>query len=102
MAVNKLLIRKLHRVLAPIMIAPIVLTLITGSLYQIAVLTGRTGDFYWLIRLHRGDWIVINLEMIYPFLNALGLLIMASTGISLWLQTRRRPRSPQPEPPLEI
>jgi hypothetical protein len=29
------------------------------------------------------------LEMIFPFFNALGLLTLAVTGITLWLRRRR-------------
>ncbi|MDB9312629.1 hypothetical protein PN462_05900 [Spirulina sp. CS-785/01] len=72
------------------MIAPILLTLITGSLFQVAVITGNANEFVWLLELHRGKFGWINLEMVYPFLNAFGLLAIASTGIMMWWQ--RRPR----------
>jgi uncharacterized iron-regulated membrane protein len=92
MAVNKILIRKVHRVIAPIMIFPVLLTLATGSLYQIASLTGNGVDFYWLIEIHKGHWGPADLQVVYPFLNATGLLVMAITGISMWLQMRRPKR----------
>lgn len=97
MALNKALIRKVHRVLAPLMLLPLLLTLITGSLYQIALLTDNVSDYYWLIQAHRGDWQVVNLELIYPFLNALGLLVMVITGFSMWLQMRPKRRRPEAE-----
>ncbi|MDX2271860.1 MAG: PepSY domain-containing protein [Cyanobacteriota bacterium] len=100
MAVNKAAIRKAHRVIAPVMILPILLTVTTGSLYQIALLTGKAGDFYWLIEAHKGTWGPVNLQVIYPFLNALGLLVMAATGISMWMPTRRS-RKPDPRPQAE-
>ncbi len=92
MAINKAHIRQLHSSIAPIMILPVVLTLITGSLYQIAVMTGNIQDFIWLLEWHKGKFGPINLEMIYPFLNAFGLLMLAVTGISMWLQQKRRNR----------
>jgi uncharacterized iron-regulated membrane protein len=85
-------LRQLHRALAPIMILPILLTLITGSVYQIVDLLGKESNFNWLLALHKGRFGILNLEVIYPFLNALGLLILAITGISMWLQIRRQPR----------
>jgi len=97
MALNKALIRKVHRILAPIMLLPLLLTLITGSLYQIALLTDNVGDYYWLIQAHRGNWQVVNLELIYPFLNALGLLVMVITGTSMWVQMRPKRRRPEVE-----
>lgn len=90
MASNKTRLRQLHRTLAPIMLLPLLLTLITGSLYQIADLVDKGDVFNWLIEVHKGHFGNINLEVIYPFLNALGLLLLAVTGISMWLQTNRR------------
>jgi uncharacterized iron-regulated membrane protein len=85
-------LRKLHRALAPIMILPILLTLITGSIYQIVDIGGKGGDFNWLLDWHKGHFGILNLETIYPFLNALGLLIFTITGISMWVQMRRTSR----------
>lgn len=83
-------LRQLHRTIAPIMIVPVLLTLITGSIYQIVDLGGNGKDFDWLLGWHKGHFGSLNLETIYPFLNALGLLTLAITGISMWLQMRRR------------
>ncbi|MGK7872296.1 MAG: PepSY domain-containing protein [Xenococcaceae cyanobacterium] len=88
--IDKARIRQLHAQFAPIMIFPVLLTLITGSLFQIAVLTGKADIFLWLLEFHRGKFGRINLEIIYPFLNAFGLLMLAATGMTLWLQTRPR------------
>ncbi len=93
MALTKVQIRKAHRFLAPLMLLPLLVTLLTGSIYQIASLTGAGGDFYWLIEIHKGLWGPLNLEIIYPFLNALGLLVMVVTGFSMWLQMRPRTRN---------
>lgn len=84
-------LRQLHRTIAPIMILPVLLTLITGSLYQIVDLGEKGKDFDWLLDWHKGHFGSLNLEVIYPFLNALGLLTLAITGISMWVQMRRRP-----------
>ena len=92
MAISKARLYQLHRVLAPIMVLPILLTLVTGSLYQIADL-GDQGDAYdWLLDLHKGNFGSLKLATIYPFLNALGLLTMAITGIAMWTKTRRPQR----------
>jgi hypothetical protein len=84
-------LRQLHRTIAPMMILPVLLTLITGSIYQIVDLAEKGKDFDWLLDWHKGHFGSLNLEAIYPFLNALGLLTLAITGISMWLQMRRRP-----------
>lgn len=84
-------IRQLHRSFAPVMLLPILLTLITGSVYQILDLSGRGDDFPWLLNWHKGNFGILNLETIYPFLIALGLLTLTITGGQMWLQ-RRRPK----------
>ena len=90
MAINKARLRHLHYILAPIMFLPIFLTAITGSLFQVAVITGKSADFLWLLELHRGKFGIINLELIYPLLNAFGILLIALTGIMMWLQINKK------------
>ncbi len=92
MATIKARLRHFHYILAPIMFLPILLTAITGSLFQIAVITGKSEDFLWLLDLHRGKFGSINLELIYPFLNAFGVLFLAVTGIGMWLQINKKLR----------
>jgi len=87
MALNPKRIRRIHRTLAPILALPLVVTVLTGSLYQIARLNDNF-DYYWLIQIHKGQWGPLDLQAVYPFLNGLGLLLMVATGLSLWLQTR--------------
>lgn len=82
-------LKKLHSLVAPIVIIPIILTLVTGSTYQAFSLAGKGGDVIWLLELHKGHFGSLNLAAIYPFLNALGLLFMAITGGSMWLELRR-------------
>ena len=82
--------RQLHRILAPVMVLPVLLTLITGSVYQMVDLEGKGDNFDWLLDWHKGHFGSLNLESIYPFLNALGSLTLAITGTQMWFQTRRR------------
>jgi hypothetical protein len=82
--------RQLHRTIAPIMALPLLLTAITGSIYQITDLAGN--EVRWLLDLHKGNFGILKLEAIYPFLNALGLLGLLATGISILLQMRRGSR----------
>lgn len=84
--------RQLHRTLAPIMVFPLLLSLITGVLFQLAAINDREADFIWLLALHRGKFGNINLENIYVFLNGLGLLFLVTTGIIMWVSANRRSR----------
>ncbi|MBV5261205.1 PepSY domain-containing protein [Synechococcus moorigangaii CMS01] len=85
-------LRQLHRRLVPIMVAPLLVTVLTGSLFQVAALTGKSADFYWLLAVHRGRFGPVNLENIYPFLNAFGLLLLLVSGAMIWWTTRPRKR----------
>lgn len=87
---NSKKLRQIHRFIAPIMLLPIVLTAMTGSVFQFAEMTGHEETFEWLLELHKGDFGILNLESIYPFLNALGLLVLGATGVFLWLPAKRR------------
>ena len=80
--------RKLHSSLAPIFVIPVFITSITGALFQVAASTGHAQEYLWLLDLHRGKFGRVNLELIYPFLNSFGLLVLAVTGILMWLRTR--------------
>ena len=90
MASLKVRLRQLHSSLAPIMVFPLLLTLITGVVYQIANVTGNGRDFYWLIAVHTGKFGPIDLQKVYPFLNGAGLFTLIVTGITMWLQSRKR------------
>ena len=81
--------KKLHSFVAPIVIVPIILTLVTGSIYQVFDLMGSGDRAEWLLDLHKGHFGPVNLEVVYPFLNALGLLFMAITGGTMWMELRR-------------
>lgn len=81
---NQLHIRNLHFKLAPIVVLPLFITLITGSLFQIAFFMGQGDNYWWLLDMHRGKFGNLDLEWIYPFLNAFGLLMMIVSGLILW------------------
>lgn len=90
-------LRHIHRFLAPIMVLPIVLTALTGCVYQLVDMAGQGEGFDWLLDLHKGDFGILDLESIYPFLNSLGLLVLVITGLLLWLQMKSRShRHPNP------
>jgi len=82
--------RQLHRTLAPVMIGPLLISLITGTIYQLLDIAGKDSEFRWLLDIHKGDFGILNLEAIYPLLNGLGLLTLLITGFSMWLQPRKK------------
>lgn len=90
MKVSQVRLRQIHRALVPVMILPLLLTLTTGVLFQFAVASDRTNEFLWLLELHRGKFGQLNLDAVYPILNALGLLTLILTGLIMWLQVPRK------------
>jgi hypothetical protein len=92
MNINRARLRQLHTALVPFMVLPLLLTLTTGVLFQLAVASDRANDFLWLLDLHRGTFGSVNLDFIYPLLNALGLLTLLITGVLMWLQFPSRKR----------
>ena len=85
-------VRQVHRVIAPILVLPLILTAVTGSLYQLFDLAHQESNVEWLLAVHKGNFGILNLSIIYPFLNAFGLIILAVTGITMWVQSQRRSR----------
>ena len=74
--------RKLHRMIAPIVILPLLFTVSTGVIYRIAKSWfGVSRDqIHILMSIHEGEYLGQTLEPIYVLLNGLGLLWMLVTG----------------------
>jgi uncharacterized iron-regulated membrane protein len=89
MKIKAATIRQWHRWLAPVMILPILLTVITGIVFQIGELGGFEDKVGWLIRWHKGDFGFVDFQRSFPFLNGIGLLFLTVTGISMWWKTRK-------------
>lgn len=45
------------------------------------------------MEIHKGNFGPLKLEAIYPFINTFALLMLAATGLIMWLQIPRRKRS---------
>lgn len=90
-AISPLRLRQLHKTMVPIMLVPLLVTLFSGIGFQAAMVSGNGQEFIWLMDLHRGKFGRINLEMVYPFLNGLGLLTLVITGGLMWWRSPTRP-----------
>ena len=78
--------RQFHKALAPWLFLPLFTSSITGLLYRISKdLLGYSRDqVHWLMSLHEGEWLGDNGELIYVFLNSLGVLWMLITGFQMF------------------
>ena len=79
--------RRLHRLLVPIAAAPLALTALSGGIY--GTILSFNFDAPWLLRLHTGNFGVINLQPYYSPLIALLTLVLVVSGLSLLLRTGR-------------
>ena len=90
-------LRQAHATLAPLVLAPLLLTVISGVSYRLLRdWAGLNRDqAHLLMVLHEGEWLKVwfgpNGETLYVLLNGLGLLWMLATGASMaWLRLQRQ------------
>jgi len=76
-------LRKLHRVLAPIIFLPFFLTSITGIIYRIGNSWFEMPKEYAqiMMAIHQGAFLGNELVPLYTLLNGLGAIAMVVTGI---------------------
>jgi hypothetical protein len=85
--------RKLHRLLVPMAAIPLALTSLSGALYG-TVLSFNI-DAPWLLRLHTGNFGVINLQPLYAPLIGVMTLVLVASGIAMLVGGRRSPKAAQ-------
>jgi len=94
-------LRQWHAAVAPLVLTPLLITVLSGMSYRLLKdWGGLTRDqVHWLMVLHEGEWLGHAGEPIYVLLNGLGLLWMLVSG-ALMLSQRwlRRTASKAPAP----
>jgi len=92
-------LRRAHATLAPLVLLPLLITVLSGVSYRVSRDWGGVGrdGAHWLMVLHEGEWLKPLVgrhgETVYVLLNGLGLLWMLATGASMVWQ-RIRPVRP--------
>jgi hypothetical protein len=91
-------LRRWHGAVAPLLLAPLLLTVTSGMGYRLLKdWAGLSRDqVHWLMVLHEGEWLGQLGEPVYVLLNGLGLLWMLGSG-GLMLGQRwllKRPAGP--------
>ena len=81
-------IRKLHRRMTLFAVVPLFITVISGSLYSLFQYFGL--DFFWLMKIHTGNFFIINLQPFYT--PVLGFLSIAATisGLLLFPKSKKK------------
>ncbi len=79
--------RKFHRWLVPIAALPLLITASTGSLYTL--LLQQDIDAFWLLKIHTGDFGLLNLQPVYSILLGMLTLFIIVSGSILLLKPSR-------------
>ena len=83
-------IKKLHRRLTLIASLPLILTVTSGSLYSLFQYFGL--DFFWLMKIHTGNFFFINLQPLYT--PVVGFLTITAIISGLLLFPRSKSKYP--------
>jgi hypothetical protein len=73
--------RKIHRKVAAISSIPLLITLISGTIYSFLQPLGV--DAFWLIKWHTGNFGIINLQPFYSIFLGIASIISVISGIRL-------------------
>ena len=77
--------QRVHRWLVPIAATPLLLTAGSGSLYSL--LLEMNIDAFWLLKLHTGNFGVLNLQPAYPLLLGTLTIVVTLSGLLLLVRT---------------
>ena len=80
--------RSAHRAIVPIAAAPLILTAITGVVFNLLEVRGIEAD--WLLDLHIGHFGPLDLEPFYAVVLGICVLVLVGSGLKLWFQSRRK------------
>ncbi|MFZ9973552.1 MAG: peptidase [Vulcanococcus sp.] len=94
-------LRRWHAAMAPVVLPPLLLTVLSGMAYRLLKDWAGLGrdQVHWLMVLHEGEWLGSWAEPIYVLLNGLGLLWMLGSGGWMLLRRWRPLRSSEPPAP---
>ena len=78
----------IHRSITLIAVFPLLITIVSGSLYSLFQSFGI--DFFWLMKIHTGNFFLINLQPLYtPFVGFLSIAAIIS-GLFLFPKARSK------------
>jgi len=82
--------KKLHRRLPLLAVLPLFITVTSGSLYSLFQYLGL--DFFWLMKIHTGNFFIINLQPLYT--PVVGFLTITAIISGLLLFPRSKSKYP--------
>ena len=72
---------KIHRKIAALSAIPLLVTIISGTIYSFLQLFGV--DAFWLIKWHTGNFGIFNLQTFYSIFLGISSIISVLSGINL-------------------
>ena len=73
--------RKIHRKIAAISAIPLLITIISGTIYSFIQPLGM--DAFWLIKWHTGNFGTINLQPFYSIFLGIASIVSVVSGVRL-------------------
>ena len=73
--------RKIHRKITAISATPLLITIVSGTIYSFLQPLGI--DAFWLIKWHTGNFGIINLQPFYSIFIGIASIISILSGIRL-------------------
>ena len=73
--------RKIHRKITAISAIPLLITIVTGTIYSILQPLGV--DAFWLIKWHTGNFGIINLQPFYSIVLGIASILSVISGVKL-------------------
>ncbi len=73
--------RKIHRKITTISAIPLLITILSGTIYSILQPLGL--DAFWLIKWHTGNFGIINLQPFYSIILGIASIISIISGLRL-------------------
>ena len=73
--------RKIHRKITAISAIPLLITIISGTIYSILQPLGV--DAFWLIKWHTGNFGIINLQPFYSIFLGITSIVSVISGVRL-------------------
>ena len=73
--------RKIHRKVTAITAIPLLITIISGTIYSILQPLGV--DAFWLIKWHTGNYGIVNMQPFYSIFLGIAAIISIISGIRL-------------------
>ena len=78
--------RKLHRSITLIAVIPLLITVLSGSLYSLFQYFGF--DFFWLMKIHTGNFFFINLQPLFSPIVAFLTIFAMISGLLLFPKSK--------------